>query len=327
MRYALLRALHRTGINPFNVYNPEEDERPQRFPVFLRLSHGSHAPLTDLISDQASLNRAVEAAVTSGYPRESLMIVEYAGQPFRNGVFRKSSVYRVGEQFVPDIWWYSRSWDVKSDQDGLADRELYQEELRLIRENSYPKEVDRAFELANIDHGRLDFSFVDGRVCIYEINLLPNFYGPRSHPVPERVESLKLRWSKLKTALHAVDSRDDNTKFVEVRGQSIEALRQSYTLSPALRPTLRKLSREYERRGNLAAALESAESAVVADPNNLNARNHLTRLLCKINSSDAARSVDPNPKINTAQCVGPTARRTFVTFAWLRQIFRPFFRN
>jgi len=290
-RYNLLRALHRTGINPFNVYSVEEEERPRRFPIFLRVSHLSHPPLTDLIWDQASLERAVEAAVHSGYPRNSLMIVEYAGEPVRDGVFRKSSVYRLGDHYVPDVWWYSRSWNVKADMDGLADEALYKEELRLIRENRYPKEVERAFELANIDYGRLDFGFVDGRVCIYEINFNPMLYGPRSHPVPERVESLKLRWSKLQAAFHAIDSGTGTpAKFVDVRGTSIEALKQAHLVFPALRPTLLTLSREYERRGDLATALESAESAVAADPNDTRARTYLKRLLQRSNRSDAAES-------------------------------------
>jgi tetratricopeptide (TPR) repeat protein len=291
-RYSLLRALHRTGINPFNAYSVEAEERPRRFPVFVRLSHGSHPPLTDLIWDPERLEQAVEAAVTSGYPRETLMVVEYAGEPVRDGVFRKSSIYRVGDHFVPDIWWYSRSWNVKADHDGLADAELYREELRLIRENGYPKEVERAFELANIDHGRLDFSFVDGRVCIYEINLLPAFYGPRSHPVPERVESLKLRWDKLCAAFHAINSSTNTSlKLVETRGTSIEALKQAHTVFPALRPTLISLSREYERRGNLAAALESAESAVAADPNDVKALARLGRVLQRSNRIDDSIAV------------------------------------
>src|SRR5260370_11498548 len=35
-RYELLRALHRRGINPFDVYRAEDRPKPQRFPVFVR---------------------------------------------------------------------------------------------------------------------------------------------------------------------------------------------------------------------------------------------------------------------------------------------------
>jgi hypothetical protein len=281
-RYNLLRALYRAGINPFNVYSAEEGSRPERFPVFLRVSHLSHPPLTDLILDQASLEQAVEAAVHVGYPRSSLMIVEYAGEPVRDGVFRKSSVYRLGDHYIPDVWWYSRSWNVKADMDGLADEALYKEELRAMRENLYPKEVERAFELANIDYGRADFGFVDGRLCIYEINFNPMLYAPRDHPVSERVESLKLRWSKLQAAFHAIDSGIPE-KFVGTRGASIEALKQAHQIFPALRPTLLMLSREYERRGDLAAARESAESAVAAESNDTVARTYLKRFLKRTN--------------------------------------------
>jgi len=312
MRYSLLRALYREGINPFNVYSAESEERPERFPVFLRLAHGSHPVLTDLISNQSSLEQAVEAAVISGYPRETLMIVEYAGQPVRDGVFRKSSVFKIGNRFVPDIWWYGKSWEVKADCDGLADGELYKEELQLIRENRYPEEVNRAFELAGIDHGRLDFGFIDGRVCIYEINLLPVFHAPRSHPVPDRVESMKLRWRKLLAAFHDIDSREKTPpQFVEVRGRSIEALKQAHKVFPALRPTLMTLGREYERRGNLAGALESMESAAAADPNNSKARAHVKSLSRKINGTEAKSAIVPDPNKHAAP-----------KFAWLRRILR-----
>jgi hypothetical protein len=286
--------------------------------------------LTDLIWDQASLEQAVEAAIASGYPRNTLMIVEYAGQPVRDGVFRKSSVYRLGDHFVPDIWWYSRTWNVKADEAGLADEELYKEELRLIRENRYPREVERAFELANIDYGRLDFGLVDGRACIYEINFNPMLYGPRSHPVPERAESLRLRWSKLQAAFHAIDSREDTpVKFVEVRGPSIEALKRAHTVFPALRPTLMTLSREYERRGNLAAALESAESAVAADPNDVKARTRLSQLSQRVDRIDAGKSAvaaNPNdPTVHGPKRAAPTATRTLVR--WLRRILSRHLKN
>jgi hypothetical protein len=33
VRFPLLRALYRSGINPFNVYSVEEGDKPERFPV------------------------------------------------------------------------------------------------------------------------------------------------------------------------------------------------------------------------------------------------------------------------------------------------------
>jgi hypothetical protein len=76
VRFPLLRALYRSGINPFNVYSVEEGDKPERFPVFLRLSSGHDAPLGDLIFEQDTLERAIAAAVSFGFPRADYMLAQ-----------------------------------------------------------------------------------------------------------------------------------------------------------------------------------------------------------------------------------------------------------
>lgn len=51
-RFSLLRALYRAGLNPFNAYGADEEEKPKRFPVFVRRIHGHGPPLSDRIGDQ-----------------------------------------------------------------------------------------------------------------------------------------------------------------------------------------------------------------------------------------------------------------------------------
>src|SRR5665811_477238 len=114
-RFALLRNLHRAGINPINVYLADEGAIPSRFPVFIRVADDHSGSLSELIWDQSALDSVIEAAVLAGYPRSSIIITEYATEPVRPGVFRKSSVYRVGDQLIPDIWWYGTNWQVKGD--------------------------------------------------------------------------------------------------------------------------------------------------------------------------------------------------------------------
>jgi len=56
--------------------------------------------------------------------------------------------------------------------------ELYDEELRIVRENPYGSAVAAAFELAGIEYGRADFGLVDSKVQLYEINSNPHdFHG------------------------------------------------------------------------------------------------------------------------------------------------------
>lgn len=304
-RAELLRVLYNAGLNPFNSYRADSGERPERFPVFIRVADGHTGTLTDLIPDQASLDRAIEAAVTRGVPRSVIIITEYAAEPLRSGVFRKSSLYRVGDSLVPDIWWYGENWHVKGDRDDLADPALYLEELRTFREHDYPKELEDAFALANIEFGRLDFGIVGGRVCVYEINTFPTFFGPRSHPVPEREESIRLRWKGLLAAFHAIDTEQGEARSpVDVAGVSIAALNEAHAISPALRSYHFDLSREYARRGDLAMAIAEAEAEVAITPDTTKTLSHLSRLLAKQNRHEESISAS-----NAVLALNPRATR------------------
>jgi hypothetical protein len=86
VRFPLLRTLYRSGMNPFNVYSVEDRDKPERFPVFLRLSSGHGAPLSDLLFDQDALERAIAAAVNFGFSRHALMVVEYSAEQVRPGL-------------------------------------------------------------------------------------------------------------------------------------------------------------------------------------------------------------------------------------------------
>jgi hypothetical protein len=78
--FPLLRALYRCGINPFNVYSVEEGDKPERFPVFLRLSSGHEAPLSDLLFGQRQ-GRREGAAAQKGQGAARLCICEPACPP------------------------------------------------------------------------------------------------------------------------------------------------------------------------------------------------------------------------------------------------------
>ena len=301
-RFALLRQLHESGLNPINAYLAAEGSKQWRFPVFIRMADGHDGPLSDLIWDQPELDLAIEAAVVAGFPRSTILIVEYAAQTIRSGVFRKSSVYRIGDHFVSDIWWYGTSWAVKGDRDGLADQELYDEELKMMHDNSYVGAVEAAFALANIEYGRLDFGLVDGSACVYEINTNPTLFGPRSHPIPERVESLKLRWARLIAAFHAIDTESKGSReLIAVAGSSIEALTEANRVFPSLRFNHLRLSQEHDRRGDLSAALDSANAALAANPTTIQTLSQVSRILTKHNRLEDAiaiseRAIELDPR-------------------------------
>lgn len=206
-RYGMLRALNRAGINQFDAYRVENGERPRRWPVFLRLEGNHASPVSGLLKDEAELDAAIEKAIEEGAPKSALLIIEYAAEPLADGLYRKLSVFRVGERFLGYTCVHDDNWVVKHGKYGLATDELYDEEYRLVRDNPYAEAVRPAFDLAGIEYGRVDFGLVGGEPQIYEINNNPYItLGPQLSASPRRNDSNALFRKNYLEAMSAIDS-------------------------------------------------------------------------------------------------------------------------
>ena len=299
-RLPLLRTLHRQGVNGFNVYSVEEGEKPKRFPVFVRVADDHVGPLTDLISDQATLERANEALLKIGYPRSELIIVEYAAEPVRPGIFRKLSVFRVADQYIPHVNVHDTNWVIKSGRSGVAPSDLYDDELETLRTNPFAERMKAMFEIAEIDFGRVDFSFVDGRVCVYEINTNPTIAGPAPHSYTQRTESMRIWWESLLSALHAIDDPDAQATLVDVSGDDATTLREALDLYPWIRQGFLRLSEALSRRGDRTEAIESARAALAQKPDDANIVRRASQILADNGRLDEAieitrQAVKTNP--------------------------------
>ena len=299
-RFPFLRSLHRHGLNAFNVYSIEEIDAPKRFPVFVRIANDHEGPLTDLISDQEMLERAIKALIEIGYPNSELMIVEYAAEPIRPGIFRKLSVFRVADCYLPHVCVHDVSWIIKAGRAGIATVELYDEELEILRSNRYAECMKRVFELARIDFGRVDFSFVDGQPCIYEINTNPTIASPYPHPIPQRVESMEIWWKGLLGALHAINGTDERSR-VDVSADDAATLRKALDIYPGVKHGFLHLSEAHSRSGNREAAVQCAKSALAAAPNDSRVLLGVSRLMAKddglqeaIDLAQRGVELDPN---------------------------------
>jgi hypothetical protein len=98
---------------------------------------------------------------------------------------------------------------VKLGRAGVAGEELYDEELKFMRENAFADRLKPVFAIAGIDYGRADFGLVGDRICVYEINTNPQVNPIKNHPFAQRVESGKIWWDGFKAALHRLDARPD----------------------------------------------------------------------------------------------------------------------
>ena len=252
-RRALLRALYLAGINDFNAYSVTEKITPEKFPVFLRREHDHARPLTDLLHSKQALEEALTNLRNHGEPDDGVLITEYLAEPVKDTLFRKLSAYRIGDQILFYNCVHEHSWLVKYGTKNSADDALYQEEQIMIRENSFAEVIGKAFRIADIEYGRIDFGLVNGEVQIYEINTNPTTTPPHAHPNPIRGENQLLSWQKYCTALSALDTTDSAAPFAprfkhpgSIHHQKIRALlqilrRRSRPLSKKPRQLLRVL--------------------------------------------------------------------------------------
>jgi hypothetical protein len=161
-RYGLLRRLQRDGFNRFNAYRAEECVAPSRWPVFLRTEGNHGGALTGLLADQNALDGAVREAIARGYPISNLLIVEYVGEEVRPGLFRKMSVFKVGDRLLGYWCVHQSDWQVKQGTHGIATPELYEEEFQLVANDGYADVMAPVFDKAGVDYGRIDFSLLNG---------------------------------------------------------------------------------------------------------------------------------------------------------------------
>jgi hypothetical protein len=187
-RYELLRILSERGRNRFDVYRLTEHRCPARWPVFLRLENEHLGSLTSLLYTTAELESAIAESEARGLPRDNVLIVEFLDTRGADGLFRKYSAMRVGDQIFPVHVQFSKDWVVKFSQ--IVNGSTVCEEMDFMERLPHEEYLREVFQLARIEYGRVDFSIVDGMPQIWEINTNPHLLAATgSHPLREPVRA------------------------------------------------------------------------------------------------------------------------------------------
>lgn len=230
-RFGLLRALNRAGINEFDIYRADALEAPRSWPVFLRVDGSHGAPVSGLLKNQQELTEAIERAIEAGAPKAALLVIEFAAEPERPGLYRKLSVFRIGDRLLGYTCVHDDHWLVKYGTAGIAPAELYEEEFSIVQNNPYAAAILPAFELAGIDYGRVDFGLVGGRPQIYEINTNPYIeLKPPPETVPIRNRSNALFKRNYLDSMAAIDTHPRPAW----QARSAAALRTARMMGPKL---------------------------------------------------------------------------------------------
>ena len=184
-RHELLETLWHLGLNPFRSARLELPLPDLTFPVFLRREGEARGPETGLIPDRATLDLAIDDLRAGGVPLRGRLAVEFCSRADSGGLFRKYGAFRVGDRILPQHLQISENWVVKSNSKRLTEAHVA-EEMDYIQTNPHNDALLRIMDLAGADFGRIDYSVVDGRIVVYEINSNPTFPGidkddPRQH--------------------------------------------------------------------------------------------------------------------------------------------------
>lgn len=205
-RFELLRALHRTGVNPFNVHRADDGPVPARFPVFIRIEEAHRAPLSGLLATPEELRTALTDLVAAGWPLRLLLVVEFRAEPVAPGIWRKHGTMRIGEQVFLHCTVTQDHWAVKHGKRGIATPAMYEDDRAAIEDGRFSEILRPAFDTAGLAYGRADHGTVAGREVIYEINSNPDLKRAAPHPSPIRQANLDHTARQAAAAFAAIDS-------------------------------------------------------------------------------------------------------------------------
>jgi hypothetical protein len=237
-RVELLQSLHAARINPFSVTRADEYQRQRlpRFPVFLRYEDNHDRPISGLLGDRDELEARLRRLRRRGIPLRGVLIVEYYGEPYAEGLWAKWGTFKIGSMIsvdhiaVDDKWLVKRGvWDKLTDA-AIAD------EHQAVKTNSFAKTLEPAFKIARIDWGRADHAVVGGQSVIYEINTSP-YIGPYvPDPKELRRSTQELARKRIALSLEEIDTK--STRTVRLPAPMIQeqrriwAVRWFQTLAP-----------------------------------------------------------------------------------------------
>jgi hypothetical protein len=171
-RYDLLRMLHKTGDNDFQIHRVHAIGEPVRFPVFLRLDR-DHRILSPLLNSERELHDAVRSSTGEGHAVEDLLAVEFCDTSDFRGVYRKYGAFIVGDRVLARHLLVGRHWTCRVQGRDVDRNGTIREEWEYVTSNPHAEWLRGVFERAGVRYGRIDYSFLDGRPQVWEINTNP----------------------------------------------------------------------------------------------------------------------------------------------------------
>lgn len=203
-RVQLLDALYREGINDYRAVRVRDglpDDLP--FPVFLRLDNEHKGPLAEPARTRRELLELIASSPHKDSPH--LLAVEFCDTADADGVYHKYGATRIGDAIVPRHVFASKHWMTKLN-DNVDDRWLKTEADFFARfESDFAPTLQRVFEIAGAEFGRIDFSLKDGGIRVWEINTNPMLVSTPDTIDPQRLALQSASASQIVKGIESLD--------------------------------------------------------------------------------------------------------------------------
>ena len=147
-RYDLLRTLFERHVNPFQAYRVLDTPAPRQFPVFLRFENDHSGPASPLLRTQRELDRAVARTYLRGDDLASLLMVEFQDTSDEQGIFRRYTVYVIGDELIVGNLAFGSDWVVKYSGEFTA--EQFAEKRAVLSSRAHDPPLREVAELAGI---------------------------------------------------------------------------------------------------------------------------------------------------------------------------------
>lgn len=167
-RFEMLQSLHENQNHEWNVYRLTDLRWPSSYPVFLRRENDHDGPITGLIPNRQELEHEIKALTDRGYSRDDVIITEFCDAKDAGGIYRKYGAFFIGGKIIRRHIFFSDTWMIKFPK--IREEKFLREEMDYIQSNAHEEAIRNAFELARINHGRIDYGMLDGKMQVWEIN-------------------------------------------------------------------------------------------------------------------------------------------------------------
>ncbi len=214
-REGLLKALHAAGKNDFRIYRVTDDLTNIRFPVFIRCANDHDGARTGLLNTHEAVEANLRAALCYGQDPRELLIVEYLNAADAEGIHHKYSAFRVGDRIVPRHLLFSRKWMLKYPD--LHDGDKIPREMKYLETNPHQQALLEIYETAGIEYGRCDYSVIDGRIQVWEINTNPILLRPHAEYEPDQMPKQDYFAKQIRPAFETINLKADPQLKIPIR--------------------------------------------------------------------------------------------------------------